>query len=180
MLIRLKELLDEDSHLLMAVYKESNKENIAYFFPEIKDPEKGLQMAEEAYVRWLKDEFLKKGNTSCYVWKENGIWKSSLRLHQVTHECYYIEALETHPEYRKQGYAEKLLNSLIDELKEKGAFRIESYTSTKNIASQKTHKKCGFILKGGSPFDYANQEYVDDALGFVYNYNAIHKNIILE
>ena len=114
MLIRLKQLLDDDAHLLMA--------------------------------------------TAYYVWEEKGIWLSSLRLHQVSDKCYYMEALETHPEYRKQGYAEKLINNIIEELKGKGSFEIQSYTSIKNIASQKTHKKCGFIVMDKKPFEFSKLE----------------------
>lgn len=171
MLIRVKQLMDNDVHLLMKVYRESNKDNISYFFPEVKDIEKGLQMVEKAYVQWIRDDFLRQKNTSYYVWKEKGLWLSSLRFHEVGKEHYYIEALETHPEYRKQGYAEKLINSVIEELKDKGSFEIESYTSIKNIASQKTHKKCGFIVTDKKPFDYTSQEHIDNAVGFLYKYS---------
>lgn len=170
MLIRLKQLLDEDAQLLMAVYKESNRDNVVYFFPELKDTQEGLHMTEEAYINWIRDDFLRQKNTFYYVWEEKGTWLSSLRFHEVGNKYYYMEALETHPEYRGQGYAEKLINGVIEELKGKGNFEIESYTSAKNIASQKTHKKCGFVVTDKKPFDYASQEYVDNAVGFLYRY----------
>lgn len=170
MLIRLKQLLAEDAQLLMAVYKESNRDNVVYFFPELKDTEEGLHMTEEAYIKWICNDFLTQQNTVYYIWEEKGIWLSSLRFHEVGSKHYYMEALETHPEYRGQGYAEKLINGVIEELKGKGNFEIESYTSAKNIASQKTHKKCGFVVTDKKPFDYASQEYVDNAVGFLYRY----------
>lgn len=170
MLIKLKHLSDKEAILLMSVYKESNKKNISYFFPKIQNAEKGLQMVEEAYTQWLRDDFLKNQNMSCYVWEEKGVWVSSLRFHCIDSKVYFIEALETHPEYRRKGYAEKLINSIIDSLKESESFEISSYTSINNIASQKTHKKCGFLKLEEKPFDYTTQEYVENAVGFLYKY----------
>lgn len=170
MLIKLKQLLDKDISLLMAVYQESNKANIAHFFPELKDIDQGLQMVENAYTEWLRTDFLSKDNTTYYVWMEKGIWISALRFHQVSDTSYFIEALETHPNYRKLGYAEKLINAITEELKNRGGFEIQSYTSIRNIASQKTHEKCGFVEIAGRPFDYTTQEYVDNAVGFLYKY----------
>lgn len=170
MLIKVKELSDKEAKLLMEVYRESNKENIFCFFPEVQNAEQGLRMVEKSYIQWLCHEFFKKENAFCYVWKEKGVWISALRIHYIGSNLYYIEALETHPEYRKKGYAEKLINAIVDILKENEFFEIRSYTSIKNIASQKTHKKCGFTELEGRPFDYITQEYVDNAVAFSYKY----------
>lgn len=179
MLIEIKELSDRDAISLMAVYKESNKKNISYFFPEIQDEKQGLNMIEEEYTKWLRDDFLKSKNTFCYVWIENDLWVSSLRLHCIDSKIYFIEALETHPEYRKKGYAEKLINGIIDRLKENGDFEIHSYTSITNIASQKTHKRCGFLILDEKPFDYINREYVENSVGFLYKYSINKQEILL-
>ena len=124
MLIKLKELSGVEAHSLMAIYQESNKDNIPYFFPEVKDIIKGLQLVEESYLHWLRNDFLKKENAACYVWVEKGIWLSSLRLCKMNTNHYFLEALETNPNYRKKGHAEKLINSIIDELTVKGAVEI--------------------------------------------------------
>lgn len=170
MLIEVKELSDKEAILLMSIYQESNKKNISCFFPEIQNDEQGLKMVEESYTKWLRDDFLKNKNTFCYVWEEDNVWISSLRFHCIDSKVYFIEALETHPEYRRKGYAEKLINSIIEGLKENGDFDIYSYTSITNIASQKTHKRCGFLIVEEKPFDYITQEYVDNAVGFLYKY----------
>ena len=57
MLIKVKELSDKETKLLMEVYKESNKENIFVFFPEVQNAEQGLKMVEKAYIQWLCHEF---------------------------------------------------------------------------------------------------------------------------
>lgn len=170
MLIEVKKLSDKDALLLMAVYKESNKKKIAFLFPEIQSEEDGLRMVEDEYSKWLRDDFLKGKNTFCYVWEENNIWVSSLRFHYVENKVYFIEALETHPEHRRKGYAEKLINSIIDKLKEDGDFEIRSYTSITNEASRKTHSRCGFLTLEDKTFDYTTQEYVENAVGFLYKY----------
>ena len=102
--------------------------------------------------------------------KKRGIWISALRIHCIDNNLYYLEAFETHPEYRKKGYAEKLINAIVDTLKENEFFEIRSYTSIKNRASRKTYKKCGFTELEGKPFDYTTQEYVDNAVAFSYKY----------
>lgn len=170
MLIEVKKLSDKDAMLLMAIYKESNKKNIPCFFPEIQSEEEGLRLVEEKYSEWLRDDFLKSKNTFCYVWEENHIWVSSLRFHCIESKMYFIEALETHPEYRRKGYAEKLINSIIDKLKRDGDFDIRSYTSISNEASRKTHNRCGFLTLKDKPYDYTTQEYVENAVGFLYEY----------
>lgn len=171
MLIEVKRLSDKDAILLMSIYKENNKKNIHCFFPKIHNEDQGLKMVEEEYTKWLRDDFLKSKNTVCYVWVENDVWVSSLRFHCVANKVYFIEALETHPEYRRRGYAEKLINSIIDRLKENDNFEIRSYTSITNVASRNTHNRCGFLTLDEKPFDYTTQEYVDNAVSFLYKYN---------
>lgn len=167
MIIKLNQLSDVQAQLLMPVYRESNRQNVPHFFPEVTDIEKGLALVEEAYRQWLREDFFEKDNTACYVWEEEGVWLSSLRLHEVGDREYFVEALETHPDYRRQGHAEKLLKGMIKALSKTGAVRIHSYTSLKNVASQKIHQKCGFKEVEGKVFDYTTQEFVDHAVGFL-------------
>ena len=85
---------------------------------------------------------------------------------------YYLEALETYPDYRKKGFAEKLICGVIDKLKSDGDFEIKSYTGKKNIASQMTHEKCGFKRIEERVFDYSINEYVENVINYIYSYEA--------
>ena len=70
----------------------------------------------------------------------------------------YIEALETHPEYRKKGYGAKLLLQVLDLLKETGGFKICDCIRKENIASLDNHKKCGFEIVSEKGYDYLQKE----------------------
>ena len=52
-----------------------------------------------------------------------------------------LAALETHPQMRRKGYAVKLILEVMTYAKE---LSIYSHVSKKNIASLRTHEKCGF------------------------------------
>ena len=172
MLLKITELVDENSKKLMDIYRESNIDNIKHFYPKITDMEIGRRKVEKDYVNYLKNDFLTDSDRCCYVWKENGIWVSALRFYKIKDKLYYLEALETHPDYRKKGFAEKLICGVIDKLKSDGDFEIKSYTGKKNIASQMTHEKCGFKRIEERVFDYSINEYVENVINYIYSYEA--------
>ena len=100
----------------------------------------------------------------------NGIWVSALRLNYIEHGLYYIEALETHPEYRKKGFAVKLLSEVLDLLKQQGNYKICSCVSHKNIPSLKTHQKCGFAIVNDAGYDYLQKKTDDECYGMQFSY----------
>lgn len=171
MLLKIRELLDSDTTSLMDIYQESSKNNVSYFFPEIIDIEEGIKKANKAYLEYIRNDFLKRNNTCYYIWKDNGIWVSAMRLYKIKGSIYFMEALETHPLYRKRGYAEKLISSVIEELKQDGDFEMRSYVNINNVASRRTHIKCGFEESSESVFDYANNEWVNDAILLIYRFD---------
>ena len=167
MLIKISNYNDVNKRKLMDVYKESNFENTDYFFPDEKDKAKAVTKVEEGFLDFLKNDFFKKEEATYYVLEENDIWISALRICKVD-DLYYLEALETHPDYRNMGYGYKLLNAAIEELKKNGPFRLCDCISKKNIASIKTHVKCGFKIVSEEGHDYLNDDTSENDYSLEY------------
>ncbi|MCM1533440.1 MAG: GNAT family N-acetyltransferase [Corallococcus sp.] len=110
------------------------------------------------------------GENVYYVWENDGVWVSALRLYYIEENFYYLEALETAPDFRKKGYAALLLTSVINELKLIGHFKICVCVGRNNIASLNTHKKCGFKIVSENGFDYLQKETDDRCYGLEYSF----------
>lgn len=170
MLIKITANTDIAPKNLMAVYEESNTENTDYFYPDITDKKLALQKVEADFLNYIETEFLSCTGNTYWVFEENGIWMSALRLYEVKEGLYYIEALETRPDYRRRGYAFRLLCGVIDELKKQGAFRLCDCVSKKNTASLKIHEKCGFAIVSDIGYDYLSGENDVRNFGMEYTY----------
>ncbi len=140
---------------LMEVYRESNEENAAEFYPDETDPEKGRHLVEQKFYDYLKDDFFRREAVRYYVLEEDGKWVSAIRLFPVSGSngegpeaeapgAWYAEALETAPSFRRQGYARKMLGLLFDRLE--GPFEITDTVSRTNAASLQFHLSCGFDI----------------------------------
>ena len=155
---------------LMYIYVESNMENTDYFYPDIADKKLALQKVETDFLNYIETEFLSCPQNTYWVLEEGCVWISALRLYEVKSGLYYIEALETRPDYRRQGYAFKLLCGIIEELKKQGAFRLCDCVSKKNTASLKIHEKCGFEAVSDIGYDYLSDETDSRSFGMEYTY----------
>ena len=71
---------------------------------------------------------------------------SALRICRIPEGPYYLEALETRPDRRRQGYGVRLLSEVLDAMKAEGPFRLCDCVGKKNTASLKAHEKCGFRI----------------------------------
>ncbi|MBR3241928.1 MAG: GNAT family N-acetyltransferase [Parasporobacterium sp.] len=158
-----------DQHQLMDLYAEGNAENTDYFYPEMADKKAAISKVEDDFLNYIRTEFLGGGNTY-WVLEADGRWISALRLYPLEQEFYYLEALETHPAFRQQGYASKLLNAVISELKKTGSFVLCDCVSKKNMASIQTHLKCGFIIASEDGIDYLTGEADSRDYGMRYEY----------
>lgn len=143
-----------DPRKLMDLYEEGNRENIPYVYPDSTNEEESLKKMEEGFLSFLEDEFFTQEKNICWVLEENGAYISSFRLSEVKERFFYLEALQTHPDFRRQGFASKLLNSVIAELQKEGSFTICDCVRKTNVASLQTHKKCGFQVVSEEGFDY--------------------------
>lgn len=169
MLVKITRPNEVDDKKLMKIYAEGNLENADYFYPQITDKAEAISKVEQDFCNYIKTEFL-NGTNVYYVWDNDGIWVSALRLYRISDGFYYLEALETAPEFRKLGYATRLLNEVISLLKAKEYFKICDCVGKKNTASLKTHIKCGFKVVDEDGYDYLQQEYSDRFYGLEYSY----------
>lgn len=67
-----------------------------------------------------------------------------------------------HPEYRRKGIAEALVNALVGSLKEQGSRCLTLEVRASNLPAQKLYEKLGFTLIGKRPRYYHNPK--EDAL----------------
>lgn len=169
MLVKVNELNEKEQRLLMDLYEDGNIKNASYFYPDIQDIEVGKKKVEENFIAYIKNEFFINDGNIYYVWEEDGVWISAMRIYKINNNLYYIEALATHPNYRKQGFEEKLMRGVIEDLKVNGEFEMNSMTSKENIASQRTHEKCGFNKKYGRAFCYTSNEWIEDIIDLSYS-----------
>ena len=128
---------------LMTVYREANRENgkiLAPFDSEARQ----RQLAEADFYDYLRGFFAVPG--ACYAtWEQDGEIQSALRL-EPYRDGLLVEALETAPEQRRQGYATKLMQAVQQHLEREGTVRLYSHVSKKNAASLNVHQRCGFQI----------------------------------
>ncbi len=163
---------DLDGSRLMTVYAESNLENTDYFFPDMADKAMAARKVEEGFLQFLREEFFAGPSPAYYVLEEAGEWVSALRLNEVQPGLYYLEALETRPDRRRQGYAARLLREVVDHLKTKGPFRIRDCVSKGNEPSVRTHLACGFTIVSEAGHDYLRNEDDEGDYGFEYRFDS--------
>lgn len=175
MLLTLTRFSDLDGRKLMDLYAEGNLENTDYFYPSMTDKAEALRLVEEGFLSYLRDEFFGPAGSTYRIWEENGVWVSALRLTRVEDGLYYLEALETHPAFRRQGYASRLLQGVLDALKAEGPFRLCDCVSKRNEASLRTHLKCGFRIAAEEGIDYLRGEKDERDYGMEYRYEGEEK-----
>ena len=169
MIIKITHSNGIDDNKLMAIYVEDNFENTDYFYPEITDKTEALKKVEHDFCNYIKTEFL-NGTNTYFVWENDGIWVSALRLYYIKDNIYFLEALETAPDFRKKGYATQLLTAVINDLKTKGTFKICVCVGKNNIASLNTHKKCGFNIVSENGYDYLQKEIDNHCYGLEFSF----------
>ena len=139
MLILARSLRDFSFSKLMDVYIEGNMENAEECWPELDDGQKLLR-AEQEFYQYLTEVFFRTPEAVYAIWEESGNYISALRL-EPYRDGLLLEALETAPSRRRQGYAEKLIRAVQEQFPNQ---RIYSHVSKKNAASLRAHGKCGF------------------------------------
>ena len=163
---------DLDGPRLMAVYAESNLENTDYFFPDLADKALAVRKVEEGFLQFLREEFFAGPGPAYYVLEEAGEWVAALRLNELSPGFYYLEALETRPDRRRQGCAARLLRQVVDRLKTKGSFRLCDCVSKRNEPSVRTHLACGFTIVSDIGHDYLQGEDDEGDYGFEYRFDG--------
>lgn len=141
MLLLVHSMKKLDFSALMTVYVEGNLENAQDLWPD-ESVGRQLQLAEEAFADYLRYEFFPVPGAIYCIWQENGCYCSALRL-EPYRDGWLLEALETAPEYRRQGFALKLVQNV---LRLPGYAVVYSHVHKKNTRSLALHKKCGFSI----------------------------------
>ncbi len=170
MLLKITDGQALDERKLMDVYAESNLENTDFFCPEEPDKEAAVRMVESGFLDFLKNEFFKEPEAVFWVLEADGVWVSALRICRIPEGPYYLEALETRPDRRRQGYGLRLLSEVLDAMKAEGPFRLCDCVGKKNAASLKAHEKCGFRIVSEKGCDYLHREADDRDFGLEYRY----------
>lgn len=126
-----------DFSRLMAVYEEGNRENGEDLYPNLPEGQRILQ-AEQDFYQYLRYDFFETEGAYYAIWREKGCYFSALRIEPYK-DGVLLEALETHPQYRRQGFAEMLLRAVLPMEK-----KVYSHVGKRNTASLRVHEKCGF------------------------------------
>lgn len=170
--LRITDFADLDTYRLMQVYYESNLENTDYFYPDELDKDVAVAKVESGFIAFLENEFFNMPNATYWVLESDGIWLSALRTVRVQDGTYYLEALETRPDSRQKGYGSNLLLSVLQTMKKQGPFKICDCVSKKNIASLKTHEKCGFKIVSDKGYNYLYGETDEHDFGLEFVHSA--------
>ena len=124
---------------LMEVYADSNAEK-ASDWPNLPHGY-ALTLAEQDFRQYMDEVFFKTTDALCAIWEENGKYVCALRLEPYK-DGLLLEGLETHPDHRKKGYAATLIMAVQQH---SGTVKMYSHVNKRNMASLKTHEKCGFL-----------------------------------
>ncbi len=127
---------------LMELYREGNRENAEFQYPG-DDLNIGILKSEQDFYRYLQEVFFTTEGAFYAVWEEHGCYMSALRL-EPYRDGLLLEALETHPGYRRRGYAKTLILGVLEALKESGISTLYAHVHKRNEASLRTHTSCGF------------------------------------
>ena len=146
-------LREMDFYQLMQVYSQGNIENAQAFYSDL-DPNVGRIRAEDDFYQYLSEDFFRQPGAFYCVWLENQQYVSALRL-EPYQDGLLLEALETHPEHRRKGYAATLLRSVQAYLTQQGVTAVYSHVHKRNTPSMAVHRACGFVQH----LDYA--VYID-------------------
>lgn len=128
-----------DFSALMEVYIEGNRENGGDLYPDLSEGQRILR-AEQDFHQYLRECFFPTPGAVYCVWEAEGCYVSALRL-EPYQDGLLLEALETAPDRRRQGYALRLMEAALGRF---GAEKIYSHISRRNSASIGLHAYCGF------------------------------------
>ncbi len=142
MLVVVKTVDDDVVSRLFDVYAES-----------MADLSCGFSSEEEmrASYREFLEGFVADPAHIVLVEEDDGIWKSGLRAVSCGDGRWFVEAVETDPCARHQGYGRLLLTNVAERLRSLGVREIACCIAESNTASRRLHESCGFSATGEDP-----------------------------
>lgn len=141
-----KDYKDMDFNKFFEIYKNISKKDLKDYYPRLGF-EEGIKEYKIEYSDFIK-EFLKSPNNSVVINIKEDIYFSAFRLITLNKEEseFYLEALETHNDYFNKGHATELISETLKLLSYDKKIKIGSAIKKTNIASLRTHEKCGFKI----------------------------------
>ena len=127
---------------LVRVYSESLSQDI-HDDDRSRAYHEQMREAEQEFYDYLNAVFFRQKNACYVVLEENGRYISALRLEPYM-DGFLICALETAPEFRRKGFAEKLMRETVSFLSKTSDGKLYSHIAKNNTASLVLHEKCGF------------------------------------
>ena len=127
---------------LFAVYAESMADLSENF-----DSADEMRAGYEGFLR----EFIRDPGQSVLVETDGDRWVSALRAVESIPGVWFVEAVETAPDRRGQGFGRRLLTHAAERLLSLGAKRIECIIHPDNTASKRLHAACGFVPTDDKP-----------------------------
>ena len=144
MLIEITDIDAATVDRLFAVYAESMADLAENF-----DSADEMRAGYEGFLR----EFIREPGQLILVETDGDQWVSALRAVEYRPGVWFMEAVETAPDRRGQGFGKRLLTHTAERLTPFGAKRIECIIHPENTASQRLHAACGFVPTGDKPIN---------------------------
>ncbi len=115
---------------------------------DLSDPniESIRAVIKKDYIDYLKSCGNNQNTYAYFILRDDGTIVSVCRI-VIVDGKYYLEGLETHRNYYQKGYASKLLNKVLYELKRDNIKTIYSIVRNHNNKSLNFHYKNGFEVK---------------------------------
>lgn len=122
------------------IYKEGFSLRGEKAYPFLSENERILRAQEDTY-HYLRDEFYSLKGAYYAFWVEDDRWICALRMRPYQNGM-LMDALETAPAFRNQGFARKLLREVLLQLPPD--IYVYSRILRRNKASVRVHLQCGF------------------------------------
>lgn len=142
-ILRVNRLRDINFEDLMRVYEEGNRENGRCLYAK-ESKEDQLRLAEQDFFDYLQYDFFRQPDAAYWILQVEDQYVCALRTEQFQ-DGYLLQALETMPLQRRSGYATRLLDYVVQQIRGENTKPIYSHVRKKNSASMAVHKKCGFV-----------------------------------
>lgn len=97
--------------------------------------------------RAFESELTENDYAHYYVARQEGEIIGYVGMWVILNES-HITNIAVHPDHRRQGVGRKLLETMFEEAKEKGANKMTLEVRISNLPAQDLYKKLGFVARG--------------------------------
>jgi len=122
------------------IYEEGFQLRGRKAYPYLPENAQILQAQQDTY-QYLRDEFYVNADSYYAFWVDADRWVSALRMRPYQ-DGLLLDALETAPEFRRQGFAGQLMQAVLARLPQHT--KVYSRIMRRNKASVRLHLQCGF------------------------------------